>query len=174
MTEAPQRLPSHLLPRPKAAATSSSTTSLDALGIATPTQASRPSSRSRQTPNSQVVTTANDVSDKATAALIRRVLVPYGGHGGADDAKSIDELLPPLTSSNEIDLQLYAIIAIVIKEFVISWYGKITPDHGFVEEVVRIIAHCTRALEQRARSLDVKSLVLDEIPQLIESHLRGR
>ena len=173
MTEAPQRLPSHLLPRPKAAATSSSTTSLSALGVTTPTQASRASSRSRQTPTSQPAASSNDTPDEATAALIRRVLVPYGVHGGTSDAKSIDELLPPLTSSNAIDLQLYAIIAIVIKEFVSSWYGKITPDHSFVEEVVRIIAHCSRALEQRARTLDLESFIFDEIPELIEGHVTG-
>ena len=54
-----------------------------------------------------------------------------------------------------------------------SWYGKITPDQGFVEEVVKIIAHCTRALEQRIRSVDIEGLVFDEIPELLESHIDG-
>jgi len=72
-----------------------------------------------------------------------------------------------------VDLQLYAIIAIIVKELVYSWYGKITPDQGFVEEVVKIIAHCTRALEGRLRTVDLEGLVFDEIPELVESHVVG-
>lgn len=89
------------------------------------------------------------------------------------ESRPIDEFLPPLTSSNDIDLQLYAIIAIVVKELVYSWYGKITPDPSFVEEVVRIVAHCTRALEERLRTVDLEALIFDEIPELIESHVLG-
>ena len=167
MTQPPLRPPSRLLLRPKAAPTSSST-SLDALVTKTPPHISRESSRSRQASPLHPLT---DVSDKATAALVRRVLVP-NSHGGTDTSP-IDQLLPPLTSSNEVDLQLYAIIAVIVKEFVASWYNKITPDQGFVEELVRIIAHCTRALEERIRSVDIGSLVLDEIPELVKSHIKG-
>ncbi|MCJ1357269.1 MAG: hypothetical protein MMC33_007265 [Icmadophila ericetorum] len=177
MTQPPLRPPQFLLSRSKAAPTSSST-SLDALATTTtptptPTpQISRASSRTRPVPSLQTPHSAQtDVSDRATAALIRRVLVPHTH--GATDAKPIDELLPSLTSSNDVDLQLYAIIAIIIKEFVFSWYGKITPDQGFVEEVIRIIAHCTRALEQRFRAVDLESLLLDEIPEFIESHVKA-
>ena len=73
-----------------------------------------------------------------------------------------------------MDLQLYAIIAIVVKDLVYSWYGKITPDQDFVEEVLRIVAHCTRALESRLRIVDLESLILDEIPELIEGHIHGQ
>lgn len=73
-----------------------------------------------------------------------------------------------------MDLQLYAIIAIIVKELVYSWYGKITPDQGFVEEVVKIIAHCTRALEGRLRTVDLEGLVFDEISELVESHVVGQ
>ena len=73
-----------------------------------------------------------------------------------------------------MDLQLYAIIAIVVKDLVYSWYGKITPDQDFVEEVLRIVAHCTRALESRLRTVDLESLILDEIPELIEGHIHGQ
>lgn len=85
----------------------------------------------------------------------------------------IEGVLPPLTSSNEADVQLYAIVAIVIKDFVNSWYSKITPDRAFVDEVIQIIAHCSRALEQRIRAVDVTELILDELPVLVERHIAG-
>jgi hypothetical protein len=72
-----------------------------------------------------------------------------------------------------VDLELYAFIAIIIKEFAHTWYTKITPDHVFVEEVVKIIAHCTRALEQRLRKVDLEAVLFDEIPDLLDVHYQG-
>ncbi|KAL3495427.1 PXA domain-containing protein [Aspergillus germanicus] len=114
---------------------------------------------------------SNSTSDKATAALIRRVLCPQSGSYGAATTSAPEELLPPLTSSNDVDRQLYALIAIIIKEFVLSWYSKITADQSFINEVLQVIAHCTRALEQRLREVNVAQLVLDELPALLEAHI---
>lgn len=171
MSQPVGRLPPHLLPRPKAAATSSST-SLDALATTTTPQSSRDSSQQRHVQGSVAVTPSTDVSVKATSTLIRRVLCPLA-QGGPTEPRPLEEILPPLTSSNEVDVELYALIAIVIKEFVYSWYGKITPDQTFVEETIRIIAHCTRDLEQRIRRVDTESLLLDEIPDLLRRHISG-
>ncbi|KAI0405685.1 PXA domain-containing protein [Xylaria palmicola] len=119
--------------------------------------------------------TASDfLSDKATAALIRRCLCarqPADRERGSP--APIHDLLPPLTSRNDVDLQLYALISIIIRELVQNWYNKITPDETFVAEIVQIIAHCTRALEQRLRKIDLESLLFDEIPELLAAHVRA-
>ncbi|KAL8676928.1 MAG: hypothetical protein Q9186_006605 [Xanthomendoza sp. 1 TL-2023] len=168
MTQPLLRPPITLQPRPKANPTSSSSSIGSQITVKTP-QHSRAPSETRKAPTA--LSSATPITtDKVTALLIRRVLCSQQT-SAPDEARPIDELLPPLSSSNEIDLQLYAIIAIVVKELVYSWYGKITPDQTFVEEVVRIIAHCTRALEERLRRIDLEGLVFDEIPELIESHI---
>lgn len=162
MTQASLRPPASLQPRPKAVPTFSTTT--------TP-QLSRPSSQSRQSSPARSKTPGPiDVSHRATAAFIRRILCPHAH----DKDRSIDGLLPPLTSSNDVDFQLYAIIAVVVKDLVQTWYGKITPDQTFVEEIVNIIAHCTRALESRLRNVDFECLILDEIPALVARHVHGQ
>ena len=168
MTQASLRPPSNLQPRPKAVPTSSST--FVATSSATTPQASRTPSKSRQSSPARFSGSFN-TSDRATTALIRRVLCPQSQ--GATDLRPIHELLPPLTSSNDVDFQLYAIIAIVVKDLVQSWYGKITPDQDFVQEVVRILAHCTTQLESRLRAVDLESLVFDEVPGLIANHIHG-
>lgn len=119
-------------------------------------------------------TNSDGTSEKATLSLIRRVLAPETGHGKDVRAspRPIGDVLPPLSSSNDVDVQLYAIIAIVIKDFVYAWYSKITPDHAFVEEVVHIIAHCSRALEGRLRQADIDEIALDEVPALVERHVQ--
>ncbi|KZL83340.1 pxa domain-containing protein [Colletotrichum incanum] len=112
------------------------------------------------------------LSDKATAAFIRRVLCSkHLAERGRATPAPIEELLPPLTSRNDVDLQLYALIAVILREYVQTWYSKITPDDTFVDEIVQIIAHCTRALEQRLRKVDLESLLFDELPDLLDRHI---
>lgn len=158
-------------------------TSISNIPTAPGTTASTLSNHSRTTAVSRQSETqkphADFTSDKATAAFIRRTLCAHNvllgsGEKGRNTPRPIEEVLPPLTSSNAVDLQLYAIIAVIIKEFVQTWYSKITPDHIFVNEVIQIIAHCTRALEQRLRKVDLEALLLDEIPGVLETHLSGR
>lgn len=119
---------------------------------------------------------ADTTSDRATTAFVRRTLCSHNvllgnGEKGRSTPRPIEEVLPPLTSSNEVDLQLYGIISVIIKDFVQTWYSKITPDQEFVNEVLQIIAHCTRGLEQRLRKVDLEALLLDEVPGLLEAHL---
>lgn len=115
------------------------------------------------------------LSDRATASFIRRTLCPQqsGDKARGATAAPIEDLLPPLTSRNDVDLQLYALLAVVLREFVQAWYGKVTPDESFVAEIVQIVAHCTRALEQRLRKVDLESLLFDEMPDLLDRHITG-
>ncbi|KAI9824157.1 MAG: hypothetical protein M1819_000920 [Sarea resinae] len=175
MAQNPTKTPSFLQPRPKAPPTSN-TSSLAATGTASNApQLSRASSQHRaaaqQDPAKRPV---DSTSDKATEAFIRRTLCAHQLQSNDRDrttVKPLEELLPPLTSSNDVDLQLYAFIAIIIKEFIYSWYAKITPDHVFVDEVIQVFAHSTRALEQRLRKVDLETLLFDEIPELFEAHI---
>ena len=87
--------------------------------------------------------------DKSALALIRRVLCSH-----APPSTPLEELLPALTSSPDVDLQLYALLAVVFRDFVYSWYSKITTDTVFVQEVVAVVAHCSRAIEERLRKVE--------------------
>lgn len=91
-----------------------------------------------------------------------------------DSDLASDTSLPPLTSSNAVDVQLYAFIAVILSNFVQIWYNRITPDQQFVSEIVQIIAHCTRGLEQRLRHVDLETLVLDEVPRVFIEHIEGQ
>jgi hypothetical protein len=166
MTATSSRAPTHLQPRLKSAATSD-TSSQSA--SANPSSSPSTTLPTTQLPKASRLALQDSVSDKATIALIRRTLSP----SSADKNAQIFETLPPLTSRNDVDMQVYALVAIVIKEFVQTWYSKITPDQTFVEEVIRIIAHCTTGLEQRLRKVDLEALLFDEFPELLDAHVRG-
>lgn len=165
--------PPHLPPSSKASSTAKST-HLSPVANLTPI-ASRASSQVRPSRTRENANSAEYISEKATTTLIRRVLGPQTSvDPSRNSPRPIEDILPPLTSSNEVDLQLYAIIAIVVKDFIQVWYANITPDHVFVEEVIQIIAHSSRAIEQRLRRIDVDELLLDAIPALVEAHVSGK
>lgn len=130
---------------------------------------------------SQQGATTRTQNEEATVPYIKRVLrAKPQQHATTDnttddaESQSLDALLPPLTSSNAVDVQLYAFIAVIISNFVQTWYNRITPDQHFVAEVVQIIAHCTRGLEQRLRHVDLENLVLDELPALLDEHVHSK
>ncbi|KAK5303582.1 hypothetical protein LTR99_005344 [Exophiala xenobiotica] len=178
MTATSPSRPASRTPLPPSIATkSSSTASLSTLGaVGSSKTTSAPHTSSRAPPTARQDGPSQDpTSQRTTLSLIRRTLVSDGSQGTDLRASPgpIEGILPPLTSSNEVDVQLYAIVAIVIKDFVNSWYSKITPDRTFVDEVIQIIAHCTRALEQRLRQIDITELLLDEVPALIERHINA-
>ena len=138
--------------------------------VASPSETA--SSRTQQ--HSMLRSPSELLSDKATAALIRRCLCArHLTDRGRGSPAPIEDLLPPLTSRNDVDLQLYALISIILREFVQNWYNKITPDETFVAEIVQVIAHCTRALEQRLRNVDLESLLFDELPELLTAHIQA-
>lgn len=131
-------------------------------------------SKSVKPPSDIVV--ERDTSDQATLTFIRRTLSPDAPTTGTDRPRvgpTLGDGLPPLTSSNEVDVQLYALLAVIVKELVNTWYSRITTDHDFVEEVVQIVAHCSRAVEQRLRQIDLPELCLHEIPCLLQRHIEG-
>jgi hypothetical protein len=106
--------------------------------------------------------------DQRTLLLIRRVLCTH-----SPPTTPLEELLPALTSSAEVDVQLYAFIAIIARDFILSWYGEISNDHAFLDEVIALIAHCTRSLQERLREVDLEVLLLDEVPAILDAHVRG-
>jgi splicing suppressor protein 51 len=138
-----------------------------------PTAASSGADSDSATPPNRRPVASDPLSDRATSILIRRVLCPQQqlGDKNRDAFVPIEQLLPPLTSRNDVDLQLYAFLAIILRDFVQTWYGKITTDETFVAEIVHIVAHCTTALEQRFRQVDLECLLLDEVPDLLDRHI---
>lgn len=169
MAGVPVRTP--FQPRSKAHTTANTTAAISPQTIATANSPIRPNTPAATSINRNHST--DTISDRSTLLFIRRTLCSHLSEKGRSSPAPIDEILPPLTSSNEVDLELYAFIAIIIREFVHTWYAKITPDQVFVEEVVKIIAHCTRALEQRLRKVDLESLLFEELPDLLDTHVKS-
>ncbi|BFZ63779.1 hypothetical protein YB2330_004911 [Saitoella coloradoensis] len=84
----------------------------------------------------------------------------------------IDRDLPTLTNSVRVDGELYALLALVLRDFIQTWYGAITQDEAFIHEIILVVAHILSRLEQRLRETDVETLLLEEFPALLQLHVR--
>lgn len=120
---------------------------------------------------SQSSSTETIVSEKDTPPylqqLIKKIFYPNSQCNEYKDA------LPALTSSSEVDLQLYSLIGLLFKLFVHSWYQRLTDDHEFLDEIVDITAHITRNLETRLKRVDLIQLLLDDVPLILNDHLEA-
>lgn len=163
----------HLPPRPSRPARRTTTQTQLTQQAAPPPSPSKCSSRP---PASQSHAPASN-PDKATNTLIRRILLPV--HPSSTTTQPLSTLLPPLTSSDTLDFELYALIAVILRDFVYTWYSRITPDTGFGEEVLGIVAHCSRAVEGRVRDVERGGeggwggVVLDGVCGVLRGHIRG-
>lgn len=106
--------------------------------------------------------------DHKSLSLIRRTLCPHH-----PPTTPLSDLLPALTSSPCVDAHLYVLLSIIIRDFVLVWYSHISTEPSFIEEIVSVIAHCTRAIEERARKVDWETLVFDDLPAVLEAHITG-
>ncbi|OLL24949.1 PXA domain protein 1 [Neolecta irregularis DAH-3] len=104
--------------------------------------------------NPQLMTSPNSI-------LIRRVLC----------SSSAEESLPALTSSQKIDHELYVLISLILRDFVKKWYNEITHDDAIIGEIVSILAHVMRGLEERIRKVDLEAILLDDIPRILNTHI---
>lgn len=95
-----------------------------------------------------------------------------------DTASQSDDLLPPLTSSNDLDIRLYAFFSLLLNNFVFGWYsGSLNLDSRteFTKELIFLLAHVSRNIQERIQHCndDVIQMLITDIPYLVEKHFES-
>jgi hypothetical protein len=79
--------------------------------------------------------------------------------------------LPPLLPSPDLTNDLYNLIALALRAFVIPWWSKITRyDKEFLPEINTIIGIVVQSLHARLAATDLSPLVFHDIPVLVTQH----
>lgn len=97
----------------------------------------------------------------------------------ASETKRLAERsLPPLTSSNDLDVRLYALFALLLHNFVYDWYTKslkLGSRDEFTKELVFLFAHISRNFQERINSADDEfvRLIVTDIPYLLKKHFES-
>lgn len=127
----------------------------------------------------------NGQAEAGPLPLYRRMLYP----GPADRAPQI--LQTP--GCEQVDTELYNLLALVCRGLITPWYSKISKDRAFFLEIVRVASHVFRQLEARLveidgdehsekaqqrvspsapQKIDKTRLMFDTLPSILERHIQ--
>lgn len=89
-----------------------------------------------------------------------------------------DYSLPPLTSSNDLDIRLYALFSLLINDFIFGWYENslnLGEKDNFTKELIFIFAHISRNLQERINKShnDFIRLIITDLPYLLNDHFNN-
>lgn len=144
-------------PRPKSPITSSS-----------PRLQSSPLFQGSRSSDQSIVQEDKEKKDQAaTEHLIRQIFLPRESH-------QLDwrDRLPTLTSSDEVNIEIYALFGLICRQFVQTWYYKIVDDPAFIYDISSVLAHVVRQLEERVGQIDMYGFLLDELPMILDVHIQ--
>lgn len=80
--------------------------------------------------------------------------------------------LPRLTSSDCVNKELYALLGLIIRQFVNSWYTRISDNPSFVFEITQTISAVTQQVECRVLALELEEVLLDDLPYVLDAHIQ--
>ncbi|KAH3670397.1 hypothetical protein OGAPHI_000912 [Ogataea philodendri] len=83
--------------------------------------------------------------------------------------------LPALTSSPNLDPELYALLGLILRQFVTGWYKNVSFDENeeFMNEIIALTAHMTRDIQQRCLRVNWGQLFFDDLFILLDRHLQA-
>lgn len=99
--------------------------------------------------------------------VIQRTLFPREG-GNADWRMK----LPRLSESDKVNKEFYALLGLILRQFVASWYSRITEDSALIYEIVKTVSGVVGRLEDRVLALDLDNVILDDLPYLLDAHIQ--
>ncbi|KAH8153272.1 uncharacterized protein LAJ45_02859 [Morchella importuna] len=67
--------------------------------------------------------------------------------------------------------RLYALLAILCRDYIDTWYTPISSDRDLIAELITVVAAVVREIERRIHNIDIPLLLLDDLPALITRHI---
>ncbi|KAF9914959.1 hypothetical protein BX616_007199, partial [Lobosporangium transversale] len=82
------------------------------------------------------------------------------------------EPVPQLLSQPlpDLDAEAYHFLALLVRDFIQSWYSSISTDPQLITSIVNIIIDIARKLEQRCREVNWVGLLLQDVPDVLRRH----
>lgn len=125
----------------------------------------------------------NSKGKEKDVALYKRLFFPYFAQEQATAAAPSPprRILQDPAASAALDVQLYNLLALIIRGFINPWFSKISRDRAFPLEILRVASHVFRQLEARlsegpetsqSHRIDKVKLVCETFPKVFERHVR--
>ncbi|ORX95521.1 PXA-domain-containing protein [Basidiobolus meristosporus CBS 931.73] len=73
-------------------------------------------------------------------------------------------------SSRCVDVELYNLLALLLRDFVLTWYDSISQDPEFLSEIVYTFSNITQELEDRCSKVDWTKLIVYNFSSILKRH----
>jgi hypothetical protein len=77
--------------------------------------------------------------------VVYQLFLPSGTRSGQDWRRA----LPPLTRSDKINVELYAFLGLICRQFIRPWHFRMNEDLQFDFEVLNVFSNVVQDLEKR-------------------------
>jgi hypothetical protein len=77
-----------------------------------------------------------------------------------------------LTSSSIVNAELSKVVALLLRDFVSSWYSNLSHDKEFYIELIQTIAYLTQEIERRLERVDWVGLLTFDFPTVLKCHIK--
>lgn len=103
-----------------------------------------------------------------TPAADSTVVNPPSTAASSSSGSGLPSLVPPLVRAS-ID----HVLALILRDFVRSWFGRLSPSLAFPHELEQTLREALGALIDRASRVDLADVVVGRIVPLLTAHLDG-
>lgn len=76
------------------------------------------------------------------------------------------------TSSKKVNSELSKIIALLLRDFIHSWYSNLSQDKEFYSELMQTVTYLTQEIERRLFRVDWVGLMTFDLPLVLKQHIR--
>lgn len=125
-------------------------------------------------PTSTTTATQSQSTNPSEEALIRRIL-----YSSLPRNAAIPILLPldeSKESNRRIDHSFSLLLSLLLREAILSWYAKLTPNRDLLEIITEILAQIIQESSIKLNNDDgkerIRNLVRNEIPNILLDHFR--
>ncbi|KAG0306760.1 hypothetical protein BGZ98_001768, partial [Dissophora globulifera] len=70
----------------------------------------------------------------------------------------------------DLDAEAYHFLALLVRDFIQTWYSAFSSDPQFVASVVDVVIDIARRLERRCQEVDWVGLLLMDVPEVLRRH----
>ncbi|KAG0199882.1 hypothetical protein BGX28_006907 [Mortierella sp. GBA30] len=70
----------------------------------------------------------------------------------------------------DLDAEAYHFLALLVRDFIQTWYSSFSSDSQFVTSIVDIVIYIARELERRSQEVDWVELLLQDVPEVLRRH----
>lgn len=94
--------------------------------------------------------------------------------GAGTDCPGDNGNLATLTGHRELDREIYCLLALILREFVLPWYDGVSSERAFIHNITQCFHASFIRFMPKLRRLDSNQFLLEILPAILSFYIHGR